>query len=121
MTPESAKTEMLRANGVDSLLKLLQQFLNSKKIYYYVLGALTLLTGEGEQLDLEVCEVVRRRLGLTLIVDSVESFQKDPFYCTQLLLFLQRCSDVSRLACHVASSVACHVADAVRSRTSLRR
>ena len=51
---------------------------------------LTLLTGEGEQLDLEVCEVVRRRLGLTLIVDSVESFQKDPFYCTQLLLFLQR-------------------------------
>ena len=38
-----------------------------------------------------------------------------------LLLFLQRCSDVSRLACHVASSVACHVADAVRSRTSLRR
>ena len=74
MTPESAKTEMLRANGVDSLLKLLQQFLNSKKIYYYVLGALTLLTGEGEQLDLEVCEVVRRRLGLTLIVDSVESF-----------------------------------------------
>ena len=90
MTPESAKTELLRANGVDSLLKLLQQFLNSKKIYYYVLGALTLLTGEGEQLDLEVCEVVRRRLGLTLIVDSVESFQKDPFYCTQLLLFLQR-------------------------------
>ena len=73
---------MLRANGVDSLLKLLQQFLNSKKIYYYVLGALTLLTGEGEQLDLEVCEVVRRRLGLTLIVDSVESFQKDPFHNT---------------------------------------
>ena len=64
--------------------------ITSLLLSFSLLGALTLLTGEGEQLDLEVCEVVRRRLGLTLIVDSVESFQKDPFYCTQLLLFLQR-------------------------------
>lgn len=84
------KAEVLHVNGVDSLLKLLQQFLNSKKIYYYVLGALTLLTGETEKLDLEVCDFIRRRLGLTLIIDSVETFQQDPFYCTQLLLFLQR-------------------------------
>lgn len=84
------KEEVLRVNGVDSLLKLLQQFINSKKIYYYVLGALTLLTGENEKLDLEVCDIIRRRLGLTLIVDSVETFKQDPFYCKQLLLFLQR-------------------------------
>lgn len=75
----------MKMNGVESLLKLLQQFLQNVIIHRNSLGCLTLLVKS----DKTVCDMIRRRLGLSLIVDTIGSFDSNPQYCVQALAFLQ--------------------------------
>ena len=67
------------------MLKLLQQFVHNVVIHQYSLGCLTLLVNA----DQHVCETIRRRLGLSLIVDSISNFDSNPDYCVRVLPFLQ--------------------------------
>ena len=82
---EEGRKQIMLLNGVESLLKLLQQFLHNVIVHQYALGCLTLLVKN----DKTVCEFIRRRLGLSLIVDSMGNFDSNPEYCVQVLPFLQ--------------------------------
>lgn len=92
---DNGRKQILQYNGVDAVLKLLQYFIHNLVIHRNGLGCLSLLIQGGRfaiwmlSVDPSVCDGIRRRLGLSLVFDSMETFMQNPEYCIQVLTFLQ--------------------------------
>lgn len=93
---EEGRETILAKNGVDTLLKLVQQFLGSVIVCRNAVGCLALLCthsepprARGDPLDSSVCELVRRRLGISLVFDAAERFAGNPQFCIQMISLLQ--------------------------------
>ncbi|KAK8824156.1 hypothetical protein AV274_5713 [Blastocystis sp. ATCC 50177/Nand II] len=76
---------VLVAGAVDTLLKLMQQFAQSVVVARNAVGCLAILC----QNEPSVCDALRRRLGITLVLDLMERFASNAQFCVQALYLLQ--------------------------------
>ena len=91
---EEGRKQIMLLNGVESLLKLLQQFLHNVIVHQYALGCLTLLVKN----DKTVCEIIRRRLGLSLITGRFEKNERElDAECYKVLINRMICEAVVTL------------------------
>ncbi|KAK8814422.1 hypothetical protein WA158_008284 [Blastocystis sp. Blastoise] len=70
---KNARTKIIEQNGIQHILKLTQQYLNYKPVQLACLGTLNLLAENNR----EVCQSIRKVLGLQVIFSSMERGLKD--------------------------------------------